>query len=287
MLHMTNFEKLTEHTSVDVKTQMTTRSCTLGAISLEKYAIAIDTGNPLDIGIKVRKELEEHIKLPIDYLFLTHAHSDHRGGMGAFKDSKLLISEKCKENMPKSTRLRGWTVETFDSKFMLQEKDVTVEFHHTGGHSLGSSIAYVPNEGVLFAGDLFFEETINLGLPFLGIYRFTPRMTGNPEECLLAFQSFKSMKLDYIVPGHGKVIERPSEYLDIQIEFYNSLKSFIISEINEGKKLEDIEIPRIGPIDRAYHLIESKSQKYKAKKFMVTIEDWLKKAFYNHYSQNK
>lgn len=95
------------------------------------------------------------------------------------------------------------------------------------------------------------------------------------------------MKLDYIVPGHGKVIERPSEYLDIQIEFYNSLKSFIISEINEGKKLEDIEIPRIGPIDRAYHLIESKSQKYKAKKFMVTIEDWLKKAFYNHYSQNK
>ena len=68
---MTNFEKLTEHTSVDITTQMTTRSCTLGAISLGEYAIAIDTGNPLEQGIKVRKDLEKHLKLPIHFLFIS------------------------------------------------------------------------------------------------------------------------------------------------------------------------------------------------------------------------
>jgi glyoxylase-like metal-dependent hydrolase (beta-lactamase superfamily II) len=283
---MTNFEKLTEHTSVDITTQMTSRSCTLGAISLDKYSIAIDTGNPLDLGIKVRKDLEEHIKLPVGYLFLTHAHSDHRGGMGAFKDTKLLLSMKCKENMPKNVRFSGWTVETFDDKFILQEKDITVEFYHMGGHSLGSSVAYVPDEGVLFAGDLFFEETINLGLPFLGIYQFSPRKTGNPEECLTAFKRFKSMKLDYIVPGHGIVIDNPQVYLDGQISFFKSLKEFMISEIKEGKSIEEIELPRIGQIERAYQIIETKSQKYKALKFMDTMLNWIKKSFYNFYKEN-
>ncbi len=284
---MSNFEKLTEHTSVDQTTQMTTRSCTLGAISLDKYSIAIDTGNPVNVGIERRRDLEEHLKLSVGYLFLTHAHSDHRGGMGAFKDTVLLISQKCKENMPKNTRWSGWKVEIFEDKFIIEEEALTVEFHHVAGHSIGSSVAYVPSEGILFAGDLFFEESINLGLPFLGIYQFSPRKTGNPEECLTAFRKFKTMKLDYIVPGHGNVIDNPQEYLDDQIEFYNTLKSFIISEIKEGKTMEEIELPRVGQIERAYQIIETKSQKYKAKKFMDTMQNWLIKAFYNHYKQNE
>ena len=283
---MSNFEKLTEHTSFDTKTQMTTRSCTLGAISLDKYSIAIDTGNPVNIGIKVRKDLEEHVKLPVYYLFLTHAHSDHRGGMDAYKDTKLLISKKCKENMPKNTRFSGWNIETFDDKFIIQEEGIRVEFYHMGGHSLGSSVAYVPKEGVLFAGDLFFTEPINLGLPFLGIYQTSPKKTGNPEECLAAFSFFKSLNLDYIVPGHGDVVSNPQEYLEEQIEFYNTIKEFMIAEIKKGKTLEEIQLPRVGLIEKAYQSIETKPDKYKARKFMVTIQNWLVKAFYNHYKEN-
>ncbi len=286
MIFMFNLERLTKHTAVDTTIQMTTRSCVVGAISLGKYSIAVDSGNPLEIGQGFRKQLEDYFKLPIKYLFLTHAHSDHRGGMIAFRDSStLLISQKCKENMPKSTSFSKWTVETFDDKLVLEE-DIMVEFHQVAGHSLGSSVAYVPEERVLFAGDLFFEETINLGLPFLGIYQFSPRKTGNPEECLGAFKKFKSMKLDFIVPGHGEVIKNPQEYLDGQIEFFNSLKSFIISEIKDGKSMEDIELPRIGQIERAYQIIEAKSQKYKALKFMDTMLNWIKKSFYEFYKED-
>jgi len=283
---MGNLEKLTEHTSIDTLTQMSTRSCVVGAISLGKYSVAIDSGNPLDVGLKLRNNLEEHFKLPVGYLFLTHAHSDHRGGMNAFKDTKLLLSRKCKDNLPKNTRLIGWNVETFDERFVLQEGDISVEFYHVGGHSLGSSVAYVPKEKVLFTGDLFFEETINLGLPFLGFYQSSPRKTGNPEECLAAFRNFQLMKLEYIVPGHGEIIRKPQEYLVEQIDFFTSLKSFIKEEIKEKKTLEEIELPRIGPIERAYELIETKSQKYKSLRFMDTMLDWLKKAFYNHYKDN-
>ena len=282
---MGNLVKLTEHTSVDTLTQMTTRSSVLGAISLDKYSIAVDSGDPLKVGIDFRKALEEHFKLPVGYLFLTHAHSDHRGGMNAFKDTTLLMSQKCKENMPKSISFKDWTVETFEDKYILEGEELVVKFHKVAGHSLGSSVAYVPTDKVLFAGDLIFTEPINLGLPFLGFYQNNPRKTGNPEECLAAFRKFKSMKIDFIVPGHGEVVRNPQEYLNKQIEFFTLLKEFIITEIREGKTIEEIQLPRVGQIEKAYQIIETKSQKYKSLKFMETMENWLKKAFYNYYKQ--
>ena len=54
-----------------------------------------------------------------------------------------------------------------------------------------------------------------------------------------------------------------------------------------AKTIEEIELPRVGQIERAYQIIETKSQKYKALKFMDTIQNWLIKAFYNHYKQNE
>jgi len=232
------------------------------------------------------KNLESFFNLPVKYLFLTHVHSDHRGGMDAFKDGILLVSQKCKNNMPKSTRLSKWTIETFDKKLILEENDLSVEFHLVAGHSIGSSVAYVPSEKVLFGGDLFFVEPINLGMPFMGLYQNTPKRTGNPEEYLSAFAKFKSMRIDFIVPGHGDVIRNPQEYLNEQIFFFKSLKSFILDAINEGKNLDEIELPKIGQIKRAYEIIEGKTQKSKALKFMDTILDWLKKSFYNYYSGN-
>ncbi len=75
---MGNLVKLTEYTAVDTITQMSTRSSVLGGISLGSFSIAIDSGNPLEVGHGFRKNLESYFGLPVKYLFLTHAHSDHR-----------------------------------------------------------------------------------------------------------------------------------------------------------------------------------------------------------------
>ncbi|MBA7525579.1 hypothetical protein ES705_17731 [subsurface metagenome] len=114
-------------------------------------------------------------------------------------------------------------------------------------------------------------------------YQNKPKRTGNPEECIAAFERFKSMDIVAIVPKHGKVIHNPQEYLDEQISFYNSLKSIFVSAIKEGKSLEEIVLPRLKTIERVYEIVESKLQKSNALRFLDNYLNWIKKSFYNYY----
>ena len=281
---MVKLETITEHVAIDIDTQSKSRSCIIGGVSLGKYSIAIDSGDSVEVGTRLRQELEKHFKVPLKYLFLTHTHNDHRDGRDAFNDLTLIASQKCIETMPKRINFSKWKKELFDKEFIIKEGDMSLEFHHVGGHSYGFSIAYFPIEQVLFAGDLFFTSPINFGLPFMGFYQNKPKRTGNPEEYLLAFQKFKEMKIEVIIPGHGRYIKNPQEYLDEQILFYNSLKSFFITAIEEGKELTEIKLPMLKPIEEAYRLAESKPKKSELKRFLDNYLNWITKSFYNYYS---
>ncbi|NHJ33128.1 MAG: hypothetical protein FK732_09705 [Asgard group archaeon] len=249
-----------------------------------KYSIAIDSGDSLDAGTALRKGLESHFKVPVKYLFFTHTHNDHRNGREAFSDCTFLMSQKCRQNMPQSVRLSKVTVETFEEKFTLKEDDLSVDFIQVGGHSIGFSVAYFPTERVLFAGDLFIVGFVNFGLPFMSFYQNKPKRTGNPEEYFAAFKLFQKMNLDLIVPGHGDLVRNPQEFLEKQTDFFNGLKNHVIEEINEGKSVEEIELPKLEPIVNAYEIAETKKPRSRAMRFLNHYLDVLKISFYNYYS---
>ncbi len=92
------------------------------------------------------------------------------------------------------------------------------------------------------------------------------------------------MDIEIIVPGHGDVVLTPQEYLDGQISFYNSLKSFFITAIEEGKSLEEIELPGLEPIEQAYRIAKSRPQKSRTVRFLENYLHLLKVSFYNYYS---
>jgi glyoxylase-like metal-dependent hydrolase (beta-lactamase superfamily II) len=281
---MGNLELISEHIAVDTTTQVGSRSCVLSGISLENYSIAIDSGYSLETGTALREGLETHFKCPVKYLFFTHTHNDHRNGREPFSDCTFLMSQQCRENMPKSVRLSKIAVETFEEKFTLKEDDLSVEFIRVGGHSIGFSIAYFPKEKVLFGGDLFIVGSVNFGLPFMSFYQNKPKRTGNPEEYLAAFELFKQMDLEVIVPGHGDLVLEPKEYLKAQTKFFEDLKKHIISAIEEGKNEENIEMPKLQPIIEAYEDAENRKPRSKAIKFLDHYLNVLKNSFYNYYS---
>lgn len=281
---MVDFEQVTSHVVADTKTQRVTRSCVTGGVSVGSYIIAIDSGCSFQVGTVLRKELETFFALPVRHLFLTHTHTDHRKGMDAFTDTTLIVSRNCIENMPKSVRLGKWSVELFDNELTINEENLSVEFHLVSGHSVGSSVAYIPEEKVLFGGDLFISSSVNFGLPIMHFYQNRPKRTGNPDEYIAAYKKIRKWEIETIVPGHGDIINYAHDYLDDQISFFKELKSFFISSIDEGKSLENIELPKLKPIRQAYTAASARAQKSQSIRRLDRYLELLKVSFYNHYS---
>ena len=277
------FEKVSAHAVADIATQKVTRSCVIGGIHLGSSVVVVESGDSIEVGLSLRKRLESTFRKPVQYLFLTHTHTDHRRGMDAFKDVNLIVSSSCLENMPHSVRLSRWSIESFHQSMILED-DIKIEFHLVSGHSVGSSIAFIPQEKVLFGGDLFIERSINFGLPFMGFYQNQPKKDGNPDEYLAAYEKFRKMKVEVIVPGHGNIILDAQSHLCDQITFFKDLKTFIISEINEGKSVDDIELPHFEPIKRAFADAESRVKRGAALRFLKHYLDVLKTSFYSHYA---
>lgn len=282
---MSKLDVLSSRIVTDTTTQRTSRSSTQSGISLKTSVVAIESGNSLDTGKSFRCALERHFNLEVSHLFLTHTHPDHRNGMMAFKDTTLIASSKCIDDIPRSARLGKWSVERFDDKLILGE-DREVEFFHVAGHTVGSSVAFVPEDKVLFGGDLFFERSVNFGLPFMGFYQNRPRSDGNPEEYISAYERFKKMKVEVIVPGHGNLIHEAQNHLNVQIEFFKELRDFIIVEIAEGKTVDEVVLPQLDPIAQAFSDVEKRKKKNAARRWLINYLDKLKISFYKYYSSH-
>jgi glyoxylase-like metal-dependent hydrolase (beta-lactamase superfamily II) len=252
----------------------------IGAISLSRYAIVIDTTLYTKLSSVFKKKVEVEFNTPIKYLILTHYHSDHILGIKPFKDLPIISSEILYQNMqnnetqilnnisqlskedPNAEDIEFYYPNiTFFNKFFLRDENkLEVQIHHTGGHTSGSSIIYVPQESVVFAGDLIFEKMF----PYAG------DETCSPEALISSLEHIKNLKPDIIVPGHGPILNGVED-LQKHIDFYKNLRKNVRTGIMQGKRPEEIKSPEFYT-DRANELK------------LVTIEHWYN--FYKRILQN-
>ena len=108
-----------------------------------------------------------------------------------------------------------------------------LEFIHTGGHTPGSSVVWLPTVNVLFAGDLIFEGRY----PFLA--------TANVPNLMKALQWLLTLGAQVIVPGHGLLCGE--EVVAGQLDYIQSSWDRTADHIAQGhslnKVLKDPEYP--------------------------------------------
>jgi cyclase len=95
----------------------------------------------------------------------------------------------------------------FEDRRELEIGGVKVEVIHLGGHTPCSSVVWLPEERVLFAGDLIFQGRY----PFLA--------TANIPKLVDALQWLPSLRAGVIVPGHGILcdydeVEKQRDYIE-------------------------------------------------------------------------
>jgi cyclase len=152
---------------------------------------------------------------PIRTLVNTHHHGDHTNGNCLLPGATVIGHRHCRTGVL-ATSIGGlesvfgdveWgelevsaPFVTFDERLDVHVDDTLVELHHVGtpAHTTGDVVAWVPEHGVLYSGDLVFDG----GTPFV--------VMGSLAGSLEAVERLRTLSPTTIVPGHGGVCGRES-----------------------------------------------------------------------------
>ena len=186
-----------------------------GIIIGQDFLVAVDSLISSREGKRFLKDIHKISKKPIKFLVDTHYHLDHSLGNSEFaKLGAIIIAhENDRENMQKAgegmlhyakqsglsdqdlqgTKLAYPTL-TFSDRVTLNLGNNQVEFLFIGpSHTTGSVLVFIPQEKVLFTGDLLFTDCH----PFLG--------DANIAGWIKVLDYIMTMDVDKIIPGHGPV----------------------------------------------------------------------------------
>ena len=190
-----------------------------------------------------REALESTYGRPVRFACVTHCHPDHTFGLKAFKDVTIFGSRRLAAALEQSpdwspeARARrkqddpeggDWLDEVelvlpslrFDGRMDIVNKGRLLEFRHSGGHTDCSVYGYLPDEKVLFSGDLIFA----------GAFPLCRRPDGGPGGVDgHSADVDEHAEIDHVLPGHGPV-SGPGEIVR-QLEFLEIMKRNTIEAI--------------------------------------------------------
>ena len=171
-----------------------------------KEIMCIDPAGEAD---QIEYMIKDVLKGNLKYIYLTHCHGDHIGGVVELKNKcggKILIHRDEAEGLNNKTINLSVMIDVpeieLEADSRLDDKDkihlgnLQFEVIHTPGHTKGSTSLYCEKENCLFSGDTM----------FCGTWGRTDLPTSSREDILNSITN-KLLKLPdetIVYPGHGK-----------------------------------------------------------------------------------
>ncbi len=243
---------------------MGNRTANAGFVVSERGAIVIDTLNTPDRGRQLAQAVETHTRKPVAFVINTHHHYDHVFGNQAFDApiiahcalSRQLAQAAARDLMPVSIAARlsehpedSWLADElelrypnliFQHRLVLDLPPRRMVVCHLGGHTPDSSIVDLPEEGILFAGDLVFEGRV----PFL--------RHAHIEGTIQALRQLERLGARIIVPGHGQLCDmtyvlRFRDYIE---DLRAQVGELMAQGWDKGSILDSDKLPRWWTEDR-------------------------------------
>ncbi len=112
-----------------------------------------------------------------------------------------------------------------------------VASHPGAAHSPGDLVVWLPEERVLFAGDLLIEDGV------------TMVVDGDSRVLLAALSEFDGLDPRMVVPGHGALPERAASLLAGTRRYFIGLQSDMRAAVEKGLPMQRALSP-LPPVDR-------------------------------------
>ena len=115
---------------------------------------------------------------------------------------------------------------------------------------------YNPEQKIVFSGDLIVSSFPNVGNPY--------KVQRYPKQWARALEHMLEKEIDYIIPGHGKLIEGSDQIKDVlktTSEALNFVHDEVVKRLNQGKWFEEI-----------YHeMMEIYPEKFKKHRYLQPV----------------
>ena len=153
----------------------------------------------------------------------------------------IVYYEAIMKSLPKlKTRLPNIT---FEGDLMMHGTRRQVELLSLSGHTASDLVLYLPDEKIVFMGDLLF---VNMH-PYL--------VGGSPERWRKSLRKIGKLGVQTLVPGHGPV-GKPSD-LSLVDQYIQTLESIARNMVKMGKSPEAVSLqPVPPPFDNWYSPLE-------------------------------
>lgn len=174
--------------------------------------VVIDTLMTASLANQLMGEVRRITDAPVKHIVNTHWHGDHVFGNAVLPPAPIIAHDTCREDLlsewdghraflrdlypaawPEMADLPATPPDvTFDHSLTLHLESRPVQLMFFGrAHTRGDVVAYLPTEGVAFAGDIAFHKYI------------PNARDGFPSDWVTAATALEKLGADVIVPGHG------------------------------------------------------------------------------------
>jgi len=206
--------------------------------------LVIDSGPTYAYAQQAYAKMKEIKNLPISYVINTHVHDDHWLGNAYYAEIGVkIIGSHAFKNEPKVEKTRmqqritpeayAKTTQVFPSIFVENEMVLEIDGEkvklisvNKKAHTHSDLLVYIPNEKMVFVGDLVFND------------RLPSIRDGSLKGWLEALDDVRLMDVDYIIGGHGKIVDRTS--VDMTYNYIKTMKEKVAAFIEEGEEIADV-----------------------------------------------
>lgn len=212
--------------------KMTLQGTNTYIIGTGRKRLLLDTGekNKQEYIGELKKVLAEE-SIVIDNIVVTHWHYDHIGGL---EDVKSILNNGHKSwKYPRSDEKEDvHSINYLNDGQELSVEGASLRVHHTPGHTTDHIVLHLEEENAVFSGDCILGEGTTV---FEDLYDY-----------MKSLSHILQMNPSIIYPGHGPVIEAPTEKIQQYINHRNMRESQIKEVLSERSNLlTEMEIVKI------------------------------------------
>ena len=175
---------------------------------------------------------------PVTTVILSHSDADHVNGLPAFpKGVTIIAQENCKKEMEASKGTKGEApqdylpTKTYDKELNLTVNGVRVQLRHWApAHTSGDTVMVLPDEKIVFGGDL---------IDFTQFALVHPAKGGNTAGWITSMKGIVALDADTFVSGHGGLQTKAT--VQARLTEVEARRKQIQQMVAAGKSLEEIK----------------------------------------------